>query len=101
MKSIAIACVASIASIALIAPSASAQQPPPRKHVQETVKPSPKQAWKKGGKVSNPKGRQQVNDYHKRGLSTPKKGQHWVKVDNQYLLITAATGVILSIANGR
>ena len=101
MKSIAIACVASMASIALIAPPASAQQQPPRKHVQETAKPTPKPAWKKGGKVSNPKGRQQVNDYHKRGLSAPKKGQQWVKVDNQYLLITAATGVILSIANGR
>lgn len=44
---------------------------------------------------------QEVRDYKRHGLRKPGRGQHWVKVDNQYLLITAATGLIAGILAAR
>jgi Ni/Co efflux regulator RcnB len=39
-----------------------------------------------------------VRDYKRHGLRTPSRGQQWVKVDNNYLLLSIATGVILGVA---
>lgn len=65
-------------------------------------KPQPgKKRWTRGQKVSNWKSRSQVKDYKRYGLAAPQKGQQWVKIDNDYLLVTLATGVIVGIANGR
>ncbi|HBK46912.1 MAG TPA: hypothetical protein DDZ67_10875 [Xanthomonadaceae bacterium] len=45
---------------------------------------------------------ERVPDYRKHGLKKPPKGHEWRKVDNQYVLIAVATGVIASvIANAR
>jgi Ni/Co efflux regulator RcnB len=38
-----------------------------------------------------------VRDYRRYRLSAPPRGYHWVKADNQYLLVGIATGVISSI----
>jgi len=42
-----------------------------------------------------------VRDYHRHGLRKPARGQQWVKVDNSYLLMSVATGLILGVAAGR
>ena len=43
-----------------------------------------------------------VPDYRKHGLKPPPRGHEWRRVDNQYVLIAVATGVISSvIANSR
>ena len=35
-----------------------------------------------------------VRDYHRFGLRRPGYGQQWVKVDNDFLLISIASGII-------
>jgi len=42
-----------------------------------------------------------VRDYHRYGLRKPGRGQQWVKVDNTYLLMSVATGLILGVAAAR
>lgn len=66
------------------------QQPAPRR-----------QHWKQGQRVPDWRKRQAVRDYQRHGLKRPGKNQQWVKVDNDYLLINFATGVILGMALGR
>jgi len=60
-----------------------------------------KQRWSKGSRMSDWKRKQHVRDYHRYGLQRPGRGQQWVKVDNDYLLISMATGIIAGIAAGR
>lgn len=38
-----------------------------------------------------------VNDWRARRLSAPPRGHQWVKVDNDYVLMAAATGLIAQI----
>jgi Ni/Co efflux regulator RcnB len=42
-----------------------------------------------------------VRDFHRYGLRKPSRGQQWVKVDNTYLLMSIATGVILGVNAAR
>jgi Ni/Co efflux regulator RcnB len=93
--------MALLVSASLIASASIAQQPQPRPQSQQAAKPVAKTPWKKGSKLPNPQGHQPVKDPRKQGLSAPKKGQQWVRVDGQYLLITAATGAILAISTAR
>lgn len=67
-----------------------AQRPAPTRH-----------HWTKGKRVPEWQRRQAVRDYHRYGLRRPAQGQQWVRVDNDYLLISLATGVILGLAAGR
>ncbi|TWH35430.1 MULTISPECIES: RcnB family protein [unclassified Aminobacter] len=83
-------------------------QPAPKPHFQAPGKkpqahaPAPKRHhWKRGERVAEWKRRPAVRDYHRHGLKRPSKGQQWVKVDNDYLLISVATGLILGIAASR
>lgn len=70
---------------------------PKRNHYQQ-----PNQnRWSKGHKVQDWRKRPPVRDYHRYGLQRPGRGQEWVKVDNNYLLISLATGIIASVAAGR
>lgn len=39
-----------------------------------------------------------VRDYRHYRLRPPPRGYHWVRADNDYLLVAIATGVILDIA---
>ncbi|UYB53794.1 RcnB family protein [Xanthomonas sp. AM6] len=43
-----------------------------------------------------------VPDYRKHGLRAPPRGHEWRRVDDQYVLIAVATGIIASVvANSR
>lgn len=73
--------------------------PQPPKH----YKPAPKYSkhqnyhWSKGQRVPNWQKQKRVNDYRRYGLQKPGRGQQWVQVDNQFLLVTAATGLIIGL----
>ncbi len=41
-----------------------------------------------------------VADYRKHHLKQPPRGHEWRRVDNQYVLIAIATGVIASVVGG-
>lgn len=93
--------ISTIAATMLIAPQVQAQQHSSRaqpKKVEQSVK---KNQWKKGGKLQSPGRHAEFRDYRKQGLKAPGKGQRWVQVDGQYLLISIATGAILSVVAGR
>lgn len=59
--------------------------------------------WKKGHKLSRAERARlsEVRDYRRYRLSAPPRGYQWVRVDNQFLLIGAASGIIASIVSGR
>lgn len=98
-----------VTAMLAFAPLAQAQQPvqlpkatqSAKPAAKSTAKPSATKSWKKGGKLPSPKSHAEIRDYGKRGLSAPGKGQRWVRVDSQYLLISAATGAILAVSQGR
>ncbi|SFB37797.1 regulator RcnB of Ni and Co efflux [Rhizobium sp. NFR07] len=62
-----------------------------------------KQRWSKGHRMSAAERRRmaEVRDYRRYRLSAPPRGQHWVKVDNDFLLVGIASGVIASVIAGR
>lgn len=60
-----------------------------------------KHSWKRGERVSDWRKRESVRDYRRHGLRAPGRGQQWVKVDNDYLLVSLATGVILGVTASR
>ena len=72
----------------------------PQRHHAQRPAPS-RHHWTRGRYVPEWQRRQQVRDYHRHGLRAPARGQQWVKVDNDYLLIGLATGVILGIVAAR
>ncbi|WP_044100910.1 RcnB family protein, partial [Xanthomonas citri] len=41
-----------------------------------------------------------VADYHKHHLKPPPRGHEWRRVDNTYVLIAVATGLITSVVAG-
>lgn len=41
----------------------------------------------------------EVRDYKRYRLNAPPRGQRWVRVDNDFLLISVATGVIVGLAS--
>ncbi|GGE54531.1 membrane protein [Agaricicola taiwanensis] len=57
--------------------------------------------WKRGQHVSNWRRQPVVKDYHRHGLRRPGPGQQWVKVDNNYMLLSMASGLILGLAAAR
>lgn len=77
-----------------------AQKPGPNRHHAQRPAPS-RQKWAKGHRGPQWQRQQQVRDYHRYGLRKPAQGQQWVKIDNDYLLISLATGVILGMAASR
>jgi Ni/Co efflux regulator RcnB len=63
-----------------------------RHHVRKPVK-----HWKRGQHVPSWQRKHVVRDYRHHGLRRPGHGQHWVKVDNSYLLVGIASGVIAGL----
>ncbi|MGC4026335.1 MAG: RcnB family protein [Mesorhizobium sp.] len=53
--------------------------------------------WVRGNQVPNWKRQKIVRDYYHHGLRRPGPGQQWVKVNNDYLLIASASGIIASV----
>lgn len=64
-------------------------------------KPAPKPYWVKGKQVPAWQRKHIVRDYHRYGLKRPGRGQEWVRVDDSYLLINVASGIIAGIIAGR
>lgn len=50
--------------------------------------------WQRGHRVPDWQRRNVVKDYHRYGLRRPGHGQQWVRVDNDFLLISIASGII-------
>ncbi|MDO9418654.1 RcnB family protein [Pararhizobium sp.] len=69
------------------------------KHVEKRVVVK-KHRWGKGQKLSRAERRNILNarDYRQYKLRAPGRGQQWVRVNNDLLLVTLATGVILGVA---
>jgi Ni/Co efflux regulator RcnB len=42
-----------------------------------------------------------VKDYGRYPLRRPPHGQHWVRVDNQYLLVGITSGIIGALVNAQ
>ncbi|MCR6501791.1 RcnB family protein [Shinella sp. CPCC 101442] len=90
-----------------VVPMAQAQQQhrqdrkPGHSYVVKKKEVTTRHSWRKGERYSNWKGRPAVRDYHRYGLRKPARGQQWVKVDNSYLLMSVATGLILGVAAAR
>ena len=57
--------------------------------------------WHRGGHVPRWQRTVVVRDYHRYGLWRPAYGQHWVKVDNQYLLVGITSGIIAGLIASR
>ena len=53
-----------------------------------------KKHWARGNRVPEWQRRNVVRDYHRHGLRRPGHGQQWVKVDNDFLLVSIASGLI-------
>jgi Ni/Co efflux regulator RcnB len=53
--------------------------------------------WSRGKRVPDWRKKQAVRDYHRHGLRKPGRGQQWVRIGNDYLLISIASGIVASI----
>lgn len=53
--------------------------------------------WSKGRPLPPQYRRNVVRDYHRYHLSPPPRGYQWVRVNNEYVLIGIASGIISSI----
>jgi Ni/Co efflux regulator RcnB len=62
-------------------------------HKRVVVKPH----WVRGKQVPAWQRQHVVRDYHRFGLRRPAHGQQWVKVGNDYLLISITSGIIASL----
>lgn len=56
-----------------------------------------KKHWAKGQRMNDWNKHSPVRDYKRHGLRKPGHGQSWVKVDNQYVLISVVSGLIAGI----
>lgn len=53
-----------------------------------------KSHWKRGQRYSDWRRHQPVRDYSRHGLKRPGHGQEWIRVGNDYLLVSVASGII-------
>ncbi|WP_315924233.1 RcnB family protein [Mesorhizobium sp. SP-1A] len=53
--------------------------------------------WQRGQKYRDWRRYKAVRDYNRYGLRRPGPGQHWIRVGNDYLLVSALTGIIAGI----
>jgi Ni/Co efflux regulator RcnB len=71
-------------------------------HVQKKVvvrKAGPQ--WRKGQKFAAWKRHQAVRDFNRHGLRRPAYGQEWIRVGNDYLLVSIASGLIFGAIAAR
>ncbi len=69
-------------------------QPKPQKKMQ-------RHHWKRGERYTDWRRHRAVRDWQHRGLKRPGPGQQWIKVDNSYLLVGIASGVIAGLIAAR
>ncbi|MGV1869391.1 RcnB family protein [Agrobacterium rosae] len=62
-----------------------------------------KHRWDRGQRLSAAERRHVIDrrDYRRHSLREPGRGQRWVRVDNQYLLINVANGIIIGLSGAR
>ncbi|MDH7800839.1 MULTISPECIES: RcnB family protein [unclassified Rhizobium] len=62
-----------------------------------------KHRWDRGQRLSPAERRHFVDrrDYRRYRLAEPRRDQRWVRVDNQFLLINAVSGLIVGLAATR
>ncbi|HEY6632956.1 MAG TPA: RcnB family protein [Rhizobiaceae bacterium] len=60
-----------------------------------------KHRWERGHRVPAWQRKHVVRDYHRHGLRRPAHGQHWVRIDNDFLLVSIASGIIGGIIAGQ
>ena len=110
--------ILSIAAVLMAAPTAQAQSKgdhtkrqthsrievdfkKPKAHSQNKKAAPPKvvakKHWSKGQRMNDWKRQSAVSDYKRHGLRKPGRDQRWVKVDNQYVLISVVSGLIAGI----
>ncbi len=63
--------------------------------------PSAHHAPRKGQRLAAHQRGTRVADYSRHGLHRPGKGNEWRRIDNRYVLIALATGLVMEVANGR
>ena len=56
-----------------------------------------KSHWKRGHKYSGWRQHRPIRDYGRYGLHRPARGQEWIRVGNDYLLVSFASGVIVGL----
>ncbi|MCU4180665.1 RcnB family protein [Bosea sp. BH3] len=71
------------------------------KHVTKKVVVVKKQRWARGHALPSHYRQHHVRDYHSYHLRAPGRGQRWVRVDNQFILINAVSGMIAALAATR
>ncbi len=103
MKKLALATLA--VAFTLTAPLASLaqQKPATRNAVQQEQKQPKKQRWSKGGTLPQAQRNASIGraELKRHKLNAPGKGQQWVRVDDQFLLIATGTGLIVGAANAQ
>lgn len=85
------------------AEAAPVHQPQPPVSQQHHMAP-PKQApakWRVGQKFDKWRQYKSVKDYRKYGLERPRKGQQWISVGKDFLLISVGSGLIAGVMAGR
>ena len=101
-----------VAATVLAAPMAQAQsrhdnRPDRHTTIEKTINKKKvvvkKHRWDRGQRLSAAQRRNFVDrrEYSRYRLSEPRRDQRWVRVDNQFLLVNAVSGVILGLANVR
>jgi Ni/Co efflux regulator RcnB len=103
--------LATVALSLLAAPAAFAQpqnyhnQRPHHSHVVKkkvvTKRVVKKTHWQRGHRIPHGQRYTVVRDYGRYHLRRPPHGQHWVRVDNQYLLVGITSGIIAALVNAQ
>ncbi|MEO5760414.1 MAG: RcnB family protein [Mesorhizobium sp.] len=57
--------------------------------------------WRNGNKYSGWKNHQPIRDYGRYGLHRPGRGQEWIRVGNNYVLVSIVSGVIFGALAAR
>ncbi|WP_288425703.1 RcnB family protein [uncultured Agrobacterium sp.] len=62
-----------------------------------------KHSWKRGQRLTPAERRHFVDrrEYRRYHLKEPRRNQRWVRVDNQFLLINAVSGLIIGLSAAR
>jgi Ni/Co efflux regulator RcnB len=60
-----------------------------------------KTRWQRGHRLPRGQHYVVVKDYGRYHLRRPPHGQHWVRVDNQYLLVGITSGIIAALVNAQ
>lgn len=73
----------------------------PKHYDQRQYKQHKKYRWSRGDRVPEWQRKGHVRDYHRHGLKRPGRHQQWVRINNEYLLINAASGIIAAVVGIR